>query len=29
VSEGKSQYGVRPQRHNGRTDADCQSTIAN
>jgi len=28
ASEGKSQYGVRPQRHNGRTDADCQSTSA-
>jgi len=29
ASEGKSQYGVRAQRHNGRTEADCQSTTAN
>ena len=28
TSEGKSQYGVRAQRHNGRTDADCQSMSA-
>lgn len=28
ASEGKSQYGVRAQRHNGRTEADCQSTTA-
>ena len=25
ASEGKSQYGVRAQRHNGQTEADCQS----
>jgi hypothetical protein len=29
ASEGKSQYGVRAQRHNGRTEADCQSMSAN
>ena len=29
TSEGNSQYGVRAHRHNGRTDADCQSTSAN
>jgi hypothetical protein len=26
--EGKSQYGVRAQRHSGLTEADCQSTTA-